>query len=346
MRILITGNLGYVGPVVGKHLSQKHNLTGFDTGYFTHCLTDLSFPCDRYYQVQYHGDIRELDESILKGVHGIVHLSAISNDPMGKMFEDLTPEINFRATARLASLAKKVGVKYFTFASSCSVYGTAKGGDKRESSPLNPLTAYARSKCQSEEELGRLADPQFKITCLRFSTACGWSPRLRLDLVLNDFVAGALVNEEIKILSDGSPWRPLIDVSDMARAIEWSFEREIWMADPFVVVNVGSKEWNFQVKDLADAVQKVLGEKIRVSINLDASPDKRSYRVDFSFFEKIAPLHQPQKKIRETVQDIADGLKKIGFKDSHYHSSYMIRLHELVRLREQNALDGLLHWRQ
>lgn len=345
MRVLVTGNLGYLGPVVGKHLSQKHDLTGFDTGYFSHCLSDLSYPSDRCYQIQYHGDTRKIDESVLKGIDGIVHLSALSNDPMGKMFEDLTLEVNTNATVRLAQLAKKMGVRFFTFASSCSVYGFADKADKNENSPLDPLTAYARSKCRSEEALRSLADSSFKITCLRFSTACGWSPRLRLDLVLNDFVAGAIVNGEIKILSDGSPWRPLIDVSDMARAIEWSLERDPWIADPFVVVNVGANHWNFQVQDLALAVQKALGNGIKISTNPDASPDKRSYRVDFGFFKKVAPLHQPLKVIQETIGDIARGLGKLGFRDRAYHGSFMIRLKELIRLKEIQALDEQLYWR-
>jgi nucleoside-diphosphate-sugar epimerase len=151
----------------------------------------------------------------LKDIDAIVHLAAISNDPIGNKFEEVTLDINYRASVELARRAKEAGVKSFTFASSCSMYGAAEDSARTENSPLNPLTAYARSKVLTERELEPLADGGFKVTSLRFSTACGWSERLRLDLVLNDFVAGAVASKRITILSDGTPWRPLINVKDM-----------------------------------------------------------------------------------------------------------------------------------
>ncbi len=170
------------------------------------------------------------------------------------------------------------------------------------------------------------------------------SPRLRLDLVLNDFVAGAIVNKEIKILSDGSPWRPLINVADMGRAIAWSFIRKEYNSDNFLVVNVGSNEWNYQVKDLANMVGEVFGPSVSVSVNENASPDKRSYQVDFSLFRELAPDHQPLKSLKKSVEDLKIGLELMGFNDSNYHNSRMIRLRELNRLKEQNLISQDLFW--
>ncbi|HBH80982.1 MAG TPA: NAD-dependent epimerase, partial [Nitrospira sp.] len=290
MRILITGNMGYVGPLVLRRLRESHpesTLIGYDIGYFAHCLTGPSrFPESRA-DVQYFGDIRRVPEKILQGVDAIVHLCAISNDPMGAIFEDITLDINHRASIDLAVKAKRAGVKAFVFASSCSVYGFAEGGPRREEDELNPLTAYAKSKVRTERDLASLASESFTVTCLRFATACGMSDRLRLDLVLNDFVAGALVSKCINILSDGTPWRPLIHVRDMARAIDWAVQRDRRDGGVFLTVNVGSDAWNYQVKDLATAVTQLVPD-VEVSINRDAQPDKRSYRVNFDKFSKLA----------------------------------------------------------
>jgi len=166
--------------------------------------------------------VRHPQPEILRGVDAIVHLAAISNDPMGKTFEEVTDAINFRASVELARQAKAAGVRSFVFASSCSMYGMADDTPRKETSPLNPLTAYAKSKVSTETELQKLADKSFRVTCLRFATACGMSDRLRLDLVVNDFVACAVTSKNITILSDGTPWRPLIHVKDMARAFDWA----------------------------------------------------------------------------------------------------------------------------
>ena len=212
-RILITGNMGYVGPGVVRLLRQAFptaELIGYDLGFFAHCLTGtLRLPETRLDR-QLFGDVRTLPAGLLAGVDAVVHLAAISNDPMGKAYEDVTMEVNHQAGIVLARRAKACGVKTFVFASSCSMYGLGGDGAKDESSSLNPLTAYARSKVASERDLAPLADANFRVSCLRFATACGWSDRLRLDLVLNDFVAGAVATGEVSILSDGTPWRPLI----------------------------------------------------------------------------------------------------------------------------------------
>jgi nucleoside-diphosphate-sugar epimerase len=223
---------------------------------------------------------------------------------MGNRFEDATLGINYRAAIELAAKAKKAGVSAYVYASSCSVYGCAEEGAKQESSKLDPLTAYARSKVMAEKELVLMADGRFTVTCLRFATACGMSDRLRLDLVLNDFVAGALTQKKIVVMSDGSPWRPLINVKDMARAIEWGVTRVPEEGGNGLVVNVGSNEWNCQVKDLANAVAQTI-PGVEVSINKNAPPDKRSYRVSYDLFKQLAPNFQPVSDLKSTILELS-----------------------------------------
>ena len=170
-------------------------------------------------------DVRAITAVDLTDVDAVIHLAAISNDPMGNAYERVTEDINYQGTLAVARAAREAGARHFVFASSCSVYGFAEDGARNEQSSVNPLTAYARSKVASEQSLAQLAGPDFIVTCLRFATACGASPRLRLDLVLNDFVASAVTSGVIKILSDGTPWRPLINVEDMARAFDWAIDR-------------------------------------------------------------------------------------------------------------------------
>jgi nucleoside-diphosphate-sugar epimerase len=223
------------------------------------------------------------------------------------------------------------------------MYGLADDRPRTETSALNPLTAYAKSKVRTEDDLKELASPQFGVTCLRFATACGMSPRLRLDLVVNDFVACAVSSGNITILSDGTPWRPLIHVNDMARAIDWAVQRSVGPTEPFLAVNVGSNAWNYQVKDLANAVAGVV-PGATVAINKNAAPDNRSYRVDFALFEKLAPDHQPQVDLVTTVRELKDALMAMNFKDADFRSSQYMRLQVLRKLRETNLLDADLNW--
>ena len=346
MKILITGNMGYIGPCVVSHLRTRHpgaELIGLDMGYFANCLTHEKMLPECKVDIQFFTDVRRLSADLFKNVDAVVHLAAISNDPMGKQFENVTFDINHRASINLARRAKESGVANFVFASSCSMYGAAEDNARDETSPLNPLTAYAKSKVYTERDLQPLADDGFKVTSLRFSTACGMSDRLRLDLVLNDFVAGAVASGKITILSDGTPWRPLIHVRDMARAIEWSISRNWTDGGEFLAVNVGCNEWNFQVKDLADAVAKVI-PNIAVSINKNAEPDKRSYRVDFSLFKKLAPDHQPKVDLPSAIEGLRDGLQGMGFKDENFRNSQFMRLKVLTHLRETNLLTETLEW--
>lgn len=346
MKILIAGNLGYVGPSVTNQLRNTFrdaDITGFDIGYFMHCLANAAFIPEVQLNRQIFGDIRKFPENLLEGVDAVVDLAAISNDPMGNRYEEITMDVNYRAAVKLATMAKKAGVKSFVYASSCSMYGAASDYPKREEDELNPLTAYARSKVAAEKELRPLADDNFKVTCLRYATACGFSNRLRLDLVLNDFVAGALINKEISILSDGSPWRPMINTKDMARAVEWGIVRERQAGGNFLAINTGSGEWNNQIKPLADAVASVIpGSK--VTINPEGGPDKRSYMVNFDLYKKLAPGHQPIHDLASTINELKENLIAMNFNDPNFRESGYIRLKVLSKLQESGAINSNLEW--
>jgi len=344
VKILITGNLGYVGPGVVKEFRTHYpdaEIIGFDIGYFSKHITNNSIIPESYLDAQYYGDVRNFPERLLDGVDTVVNLAAISNDPIGNKFEEVTLDINYKSGISIARMAKRLGVKNFVFASSCSVYGAAEDVARKEASEVNPLTAYAKSKVYTENALAGLADENFKITCHRFATACGMSERLRLDLVLNDFVAGALTSEEITILSDGTPWRPLINVKDMARAIRWGHERKHEAGGNFLIVNTGSDQWNYQVKELSEKVRELLPE-IKVSINQNAAPDKRSYRVDFGLFKKLAPNHQPVFTLENSIQGLINGLNSIGFDVKDFRNSKYMRLYVINHLIEHGIIDNEL----
>lgn len=342
MNILIIGNLGYIGPMAVKHFKTNHPgcfIAGYDIGYFIQNYTLNGIAGDNLVDKQFYGDVRNFDVARLSGIDAVIYLAAISNDPMGNEFEKPTLDINFHEAVKIAGAAKKNGVKHFVFASSCSVYGSADTAPRTEGSELNPLTAYAKSKVFAEQGLEPLADQNFQITCLRFATACGFSDRLRLDLVLNDFVASAIADKKITILSDGTPWRPLIHVKDMAKAMDWAIQRK--EGGVFLVINTGSNRWNYQVKELAEAVQQLFDD-VEVSINPDALPDKRSYKVSFDLFEKLAPDHQPKVSLPDAVKDLKDGLQSIGFNDKNFRQSDLIRLKTIQKLIDNKTADQSL----
>ena len=338
--------MGYVGPGVVSHLRKTFpdaTLVGYDMAYFASSLTNAVVLPEHQLDVQLFGDVRSMAPETLEGVTAVVHLAAISNDPMGSKYENITLDVNYHSSVEIAKMAKKAGVSSFIFASSCSVYGAAGDQAKDEASALNPLTAYAKSKVFTELDLEHLADENFTITCLRFATACGMSDRLRLDLVLNDFVASAVVSGKISILSDGSPWRPLIHVKDMARAIEWGVSRDAANGGDFVSVNAGSDEWNYQVKDLAEAVVSVI-PGTTVHLNTEAVPDKRSYRVSFELYRKLAPDHQPLYTLQQTIADLYEALVAMKFSNLEFRDSLLMRLKLLTNLQERGFINEDLKW--
>ncbi|MCE8034186.1 SDR family oxidoreductase [Billgrantia tianxiuensis] len=345
MKILIVGNMGYVGSVVVRELAVLYPsavLHGYDNAYFAHCLTGAGRLPESQLEQQFFGDARSISVEMLKGYTAVVQLAAVSNDPMGNRFSAVTIDINQHATFSIARAAQRAGVRNFVFASSCSIYGIASGPPRRESDALAPITVYAKSKIGAEKALATI-DGDMVITSLRFATACGMSERLRLDLVLNDFVACALSQGRITVLSDGSPWRPLIDVTDMARAIDWAIQRKADNGGRQLCVNTGANERNHQVRDLASAVADAI-PGTTVSINTDAPVDSRSYRVDFGLFSRLAPEHQPKTTLSQSIKGLIDGLKRMGFSDTNFRTSSLVRLHVLQAHVQQGRLSENLHW--
>lgn len=346
MRILITGNLGYVGSVLVPYLREMFPqawLVGVDPGYFASCYSSSEPSPERFINEQLYSDLRDLDLSRLKGIDSIIHLAAISNDPMGSRFAQVTSEINLGTTEKLARWARENGVSNFVFASSCSVYGVSGSEACNEQSTVSPLTEYAKSKVEAEKILSSLSTEKFRVKCLRFATACGASPRLRLDLVLNDFVASAHCNKKIQILSDGTPWRPLIHVEDMARALAWAVSPESSKTSPYFLANVGMSSWNFKVIELAQAVCEEL-PGVTYEVNPNAAPDKRSYRVDFSLFEKNI---SDRFALRSNLGEVIRGLHKMvaGMNiPSEFRNSRYVRLNVLRDLQEGRIVDESLRW--
>ena len=348
MNILICGNLGYIGPVVTKHLKVAipfSEITGLDTGYFASRISSSGRIGDTYCNYQVYQDIRDVSSEFLNKFDALVILSAISNDPMGNKFEEVTNSINYIAVKKIIEPYVALPNKRLVFASSCSIYGASEGEAKNEFDNLNPLTAYAKSKVAIEKVLQRCnLGPGTTATSLRFATACGMSDRLRLDLVLNDFVASALINNRIEILSDGTPWRPLIHVKDMSRAIEWAIHRDENVATPYLAVNTGSSLWNYQVSDLAKAVADIV-PNCDLSVNTHALPDKRSYKVNFDLFEALAPNHKPIYTLRDTISELVDGISEIKHLISDdFRTSDFIRLHILENHIKNGRLSPDLRW--
>jgi nucleoside-diphosphate-sugar epimerase len=344
--ILITGNMGYVGPSVVSRLHDSNpeaTLVGLDTGYFAHCLTGAVAMPERCLGRQHFLDVRAVPDSLFAAVDAVVHLAGISNDPIGNLYDTVTLSVNHKATVRLARQAKAAGARSFVFASSCSVYGASEEDEATEKSPTQPLTPYALSKWLAERDLAELADDSFVITSLRFGTACGMSERLRLDLVLNDFVASAIATHRITILSDGTPWRPLIHVLDMARAVEWALGREASSGGDFLAVNVGSEQWNYRIRELAEQVAAII-PRVDVSVSASSGPDKRSYRVNFDLYGALAPDHLPTVDLPSTVEELREGLERFGFNDAEFRHSRLVRLFVLEELRERGLVNDSLEW--
>ncbi len=344
MNVLITGHQGYVGSVLVPFLRSNMpsaRLVGLDAGYFANILFGGNPDASADWNIQ--GDVRRnIGPHFLDGFDAVVHLAAVSNDPMGERFEAATRQANYQATVGLAQLARRAGVRRFVLASSCSVYGAGGDEPRDEFAPLDPLTEYARSKVDAERDILKMADRLFQVYPFRFATAYGASPRHRLDLVVNDFVASAVRTGKVVVRSDGTPWRPVVHVLDMCRAILWALtttHREYYP----VPLNVGEK--NFQVKDLAMAVVKQTGAEIQ--INKDAAPDRRSYRVNFDLFHDMAPGYTPAVSLEQGVADLVSYTKDLLKVPAEYRSDDVFsRLHVLDRLVEQGKLDEELFWKQ
>ena len=343
--ILVTGNLGYVGSVLVpflKHNVRDSKIIGLDTGFFSSNLLSAS-PPERWCDLQLFGDLRNVDLDFLRDVDVVVHLAGISNDPIGNKFEAATRAINTDGTIRLINKAQKHEIKNFVFASSCSVYGFAGSHSRTEKDELNPLTAYAKSKIDIENYIESLGDCGILFTCLRFATAFGCSPRLRIDLAVNDFVTKAIWDNKIELNSDGKAFRPFIDVIDMCQAIHWAQQRKRDADAEHVSINVGSNENNFQIIDIARLVKELVPA---ADLIVDASnkADRRSYKVDFSLYEKLSSGFVCKTPIEESVSKLIAQSKYMADMRQNLDTWKFKRLDFLNSLIISDEIDMGLNW--
>ncbi len=335
MRILVTGYTGYIGPVMSAVLKQAgHEVVGLDTGYFAESSSTGFL----------RKDVRDLTLADLAGFDGVAHLAALSNDPMGELQPEWTHQINCEGSLHLARVAKDAGVSRFLFSSSCSIYGASENEFATETSPLQPLSAYAISKVKTEEGLDKLAGAGFSPVSLRNATAYGASPRLRLDLVLNNLTAWAFTTGKVQIMSDGSPWRPIVHIEDISRAFAavLAAPREAIHNQAF---NVGATEENYQVRDLGAIVaETVTGSVVRYSGQ--SSPDPRNYRVNFSKIREALPDFKTVWTARKGAAELLAAYRDVNLSEADLQSRHYIRLKQLRYLLDEGELDETLRWRK
>lgn len=336
--ILVTGSEGYIGTIlVPMLIKNKFNVIGLDTCYYGFFNKYKNFKLIKK-------DIRNINSGDLKNIDAVIHLAALSNDPMGELNTRLTMGLNYRTTIKLAKIAKKNKVKRFLFSSSCSIYGIAKSETVDESSQVNPLTAYAKSKILSEKYLMKLANDNFCIGLLRNSTVYGYSPNLRCDLVVNDFVSSAVINNKITIKSDGTPWRPLIDVRDLSRIfIEFLLvEKNIINGKIF---NIGFNENNFQINKILKKIQKI-SSKCKIIHSGEHGKDTRSYKVCFDKFKTTFPTIKQKWTMDKAIKDMFQQLKNTHFSKTDFEQGKFTRLTVLKKLMMRNKIDNYLKWTQ
>ena len=339
--ILVTGNTGYIGKVMTEFLQEhSYKVVGLDYKYYEGC--DF-YPTNVRSFNQIVKDIRNISERDLEGVTAIIHLAALSNDPLGEINPSLTREINYVASVKLANLAKKLSIERFIFSSSCSLYGIASD-DKplTEEGRLNPITAYAKAKVEAEKEISNLADNNFHPVFMRNATVYGVSPSLRLDLVVNNLTAWAYLTGKVAIMSDGTPWRPIIHVEDFCKAFLAVLEAPIEKIHN-QAFNVGINEENYQIKDIAKQVEKIVPNSHNDILN-KTGPDERTYRVDFSKLKKALPQFKPIWNSKKGIEELYNAYKSFGLTMEDLQSPKYFRVRWIRYLIESKKLNNDLRW--
>ena len=340
MKVLVTGHHGYIGSaLVPVLVDAGHDVVGLDAFFYEGCDLRRGDPGSPSMPL----DVRDVSAEDFEGADAVVHLAALSNDPLGALSPELTHEINCAGTLHVARCAREAGVERFIFSSSCSMYGAAAEGAVDESAPLQPLTAYAESKVRAEEGLRELAGDEFSPVLMRNATAYGVSPRLRLDLVVNNLAAWAFTTGKVRILSDGTPWRPLVHVQDIARATVRFLEApaEVVRGEAF---NVGADRENYQVRDLAEIVERAVGG-CEIEYAGAGEPDARSYRVDFGKLAAAFPDFELEWTVERGVAELVAAYREVGLDEQTFLGDRYVRLGRLERLLQEGVLDSSLRRR-
>jgi len=340
MNVLITGNGGYIGSLMADKLVESgYNVTGLDTLYYKDC----NFYDSNYEIKQIIKDVREISKNDLKGIDAVIHLAALSNDPTGDLNPNLTDEINHLASVNIAKYAEAMNVERFLFSSSCSMYGIAQSNEMlTEESSFNPVTAYARSKVETEIDLSKMATNSFAPVFLRNGTAYGIAPRLRMDLVLNNLVGWAFTTGKINIMSDGTPWRPIIHIEDITNAFIAAMEAPLDAVNN-QAFNVGKNSENYQVKDMAEMVKKIVPDS-EINYANECDSDSRTYKVDFSKIKNVLPGFKPKWNLKKGTIELYKAFKDHNLTINEMNGKFN-RLNQLKELMNDSQLYSDLKWK-